>query len=310
MSTSTIAFPLPTRPATRPVTAVETLAARRGVSVVVSRSRNAARWAVTLGAGDEYQTISGPYPGRSANPSNTELANDLEQAVTQLCPDVGEVYASDTATAELLERKTSLQVSSLFPPCEALRAAATEMEAIESRLVEGLVLACDASLRRGHTLVGCGWVLAYKQGADPIVGARAEELPTGGILAGELAAMRRGLQNTVSAHPVLRRGVGSLSVLTDSKPALALLDRVRKNVIRNYDDMIAVREAQRILGLARGANVSFAWVRGHNGHSLNELADRLAVLARRNAESGTPDEAVHDMMVRVREDARQQLQAA
>lgn len=34
--------------------------------------------------------------------------------------------------------------------------------------------------------------------------------------------------------------------------------------------------------------VTFRWVKGHQGNEANEAADRLAVLARRNANSASP----------------------
>jgi len=62
---------------------------------------------------------------------------------------------------------------------------------------------------RGRTVNGCGYVLAYANGADPILGAYTAVSAHGGIRAGELAAIRRGLQSTLGHHPVLREGVGT-----------------------------------------------------------------------------------------------------
>ncbi|WP_442542583.1 hypothetical protein ACSBOX_11570 [Arthrobacter sp. KN11-1C] len=39
-----------------------------------------------------------------------------------------------------------------------------------------------------------------------------------------------------------------------------------------------------LLGSERGMNIFYDWVRGHNGHPVNDLAGRLAVLARGNRE--------------------------
>lgn len=41
---------------------------------------------------------------------------------------------------------------------------------------------------------------------------------------------------------------------------------------------------QRFLQVYRKHHVRFQWVRGHNGHPLNELCDRLAVAAREQSE--------------------------
>jgi len=118
------------------------------------------------------------------------------------------------------------------------------------------------------------------KGADPILGAYTAVSTYGGIRAGELAAIRRGLQSTLGHHPVLKEGIGDLKVLTDSKAALEVLERVATGTLQPFDDIDSVAECKRILGSARGVNISYEWVRGHNGHPLNELADRLAGLAR------------------------------
>jgi ribonuclease HI len=45
-------------------------------------------------------------------------------------------------------------------------------------------------------------------------------------------------------------------------------------------------------------------VRGHNGHPLNELADRLAVLARRNREIGVDEVTNARMIASIRQEAK------
>ncbi|MFD4369390.1 RNase H family protein [Rhodococcus sp. NPDC058521] len=37
-----------------------------------------------------------------------------------------------------------------------------------------------------------------------------------------------------------------------------------------------------------GRQVRISWVRGHSGHPLNQIADRLALSARRTFEAGLP----------------------
>lgn len=311
---SAVAVPLPAPPAARFVPALVAVNERRGVTVVIDRQPNLCRWAVHADTATGLATLSGPAQGEPTNPSNRELAAQISQAVSRLADrhgiEVEQVFTGDWASAELLRAKTALPVTDLTAPAPALAAAREAIAAVERKLVTGLTLACDSSRGRGRNVNGCGYVLAYANGADPIVGAYTATSEHGGIRAGELAAIRKGLQATLNHHPVLRDGVGSLKVLTDSRAALDLLERVAAGEHSSADDTDCVQECKRILGSARGVNIRFEWVRGHDGHLLNTLADRLAVLARRNRELGV-DEVINARMVAaVRQDARELLRAA
>lgn len=296
---------MPAPPRNRFVPALVAVTERRGVTVSVDRQPNLCRWAIhTLSAAGLPITVSGPATGEPINPSNTELAARIVAAVESTGISAAQVFAVEWDTAELLRAKTVLPITTLTPPPAALAAVRTAIGRVERRLVKGLTLACDSSRGKGKTVNGCGWVLAYANGADAVVGTYTSVSERGGIRAGELAAIRRGLQSTLNLHPVLREGTGNLTVLTDSRAALSLLERVRAEEDLAGEDDDSVSECKRILGSARGINISFEWVRGHDGHPLNEIADRLAVLSRRNREMNI-DEITHARMVAgVREDAR------
>lgn len=299
------AVPVPMAPAQRFIPAVQSVTERRGVTVAVDRQPNLCRWAVhTTDTTGRDIMVTGPRRDEPANPSNRELAAQISTAVASLGVEVGQVFTSDWPTATLLRAKTTLPVTDLSAPPASLVKARNGIAAVERRAVSGLVLACDASRGKGRNINGCGWVLAYSNGADPVVGAYTTVSDHGGIRAGELAAIRRGLQGTLNLHPVLRDGTGSLTVLSDSKSALDLLARVEADEDVSSEDTDSVQECRRILGSARGVDVHFEWVRGHDGHPLNEIADRLAVLARRNREMGVDDITSHRMLAGVREDAK------
>ncbi|QOT19432.1 RNase H family protein [Paenarthrobacter sp. YJN-5] len=302
------AVPMPAPPVSRFVPALVAVNERHGVTVLVDRQPNLCRWAVhTIIDGKDF-IVSGPGDGQATNPSNREVATQISQAVARIAKRTGEtpsqVFTSDWATAELLRAKSGLPITDLAAPPTALAAAREAVAEVERGLVSGLVLACDSSRGRGKSVNGCGYVLAYSNGADPILGACTSVSTHGGIRAGELAAIRRGLQSTLGHHPVLREGVGDLKVLTDSKAALDVLERVATGHLQPFDDTESVAECKRILGSARGVNISYEWVRGHNGHPLNELADRLAVLARRNREMGVDDVTNARMIASIRQDAK------
>ncbi|WP_305091854.1 RNase H family protein [Prescottella sp. R16] len=78
-----------------------------------------------------------------------------------------------------------------------------------------------------------------------------------------------------------------LHVLTDSRAALACLGTDR------IDHGDASATVDRIRHRTRGLAVRYSWVRGHNGHTLNEAAHRLAVAARRGHEADIPQQIRH-----------------
>jgi hypothetical protein len=250
------AVPVPVAPSQRFIPAVQSVTERRGVTVAVDRQPNLCRWAVhtTDTAGRDIM-VTGPSRGDAANPSNRELAAQITAAVASLGVEVGQVFTSDWPTATLLRAKTALPVTDLSAPPASLVKARNGIAAVERRAVSGLVLACDASRGKGRSINGCGWVLAYSNGADP-------------------------------------------------KSALDLLARITADEDVSGEDGDSVQECRRILGSARGLDIRFEWVRGHDGHPLNEIADRLAVLARRNREMGVDDITGHRMLAGVREDAK------
>lgn len=302
------AVPMPVPPAARFVPAITAVNQRDGVTVVVDRQQNLCRWAVHALVEGKNCVVSGPQRGEPINPSNKELAIQINEAVAHIAKRTGalpiQVFTGDWATAELLREKTNLPVTDLAAPQSAIAAARKAIARVERGLVSGLVLACDSSRGRGKTVNGCGYVLAYASGAEPILGAYTSVSAHGGIRAGELAAIRRGLQSTLTHHPVLRRGIGDLKVLTDSRSALEMLDRVSEGNLQPFDDSDSISECKRILGSARGVNISYEWVRGHDGHPLNELADRLAVLARRNREMGVDELTNARMIASIRREAK------
>ncbi|MEV0945334.1 RNase H family protein [Rhodococcus sp. NPDC049939] len=101
------------------------------------------------------------------------------------------------------------------------------------------------------------------------------------VLEGELLA----IELAIARFPDRR-----LHILTDSKASLAHLGAVRtKQPLRATGHVRAT--VDRIHEAMRGREIRLSWVRGHNGHLLNETADRLAMAMRRAHEARIPAEA-------------------
>ncbi|MER7544097.1 ribonuclease HI [Actinomadura sp.] len=146
---------------------------------------------------------------------------------------------------------------------------------------DGLVAATDASWKRG----ACGIGYVVSDGRWGMRGwASGPQDPTGPsrVLVGELRAVGL-LLDRIGDGPELR-------LLLDSLPALRFLRAWRRGdtglMPAGYDlrDRPAgppslVRLARRVAGRP---GLAFAHVKGHSGHPLNETADSLASIARRN----------------------------
>ncbi|MFC4603151.1 ribonuclease H family protein [Rhodococcus kronopolitis] len=148
-----------------------------------------------------------------------------------------------------------------------------------------LVVATDASKCTRRRGVGVACVRAD--------GVRRQKMvpDVGSVLVGELLAIELAV-SSFRDRP--------LHVLTDSRAALACLGSGHPNrgeVARTVD---------RIHHLNLGGRVRFSWVRGHDGHPLNEAAHRLAVAARRGHEA----QIAHEIRAAVADNIVAPLRAA
>ncbi|MFD4294396.1 ribonuclease H family protein [Rhodococcus sp. NPDC058532] len=185
------------------------------------------------------------------------------------------VYVGDTEVRGELRR-----VAGAFPTLDLtptprgrmpalLLAAADAMSAHVAALAAAvplpeLVIATDASKNSRRRGVGVACVRAD--------GVRRQKMvpDVGSVLAGELVAIELAV-SSFRNHPLL--------ILTDSRAALTCLGSGHPN-----RGTIATT-VDRIHHLSHGRRVRFSWVRGHDGHPLNEAAHRLAVAARRGHEA-------------------------
>ena len=199
------------------------------------------------------------------------------------------VRHGDDRIAELLagEAEHYVGTGAHHPACPQVpprpRGGRTPVEGRVPGFPEGrLVAATDASWKRGTC--GLGYVLS-----DGRWGLRGwtfgHQDPTGPsrVLVSELRAVGL-LLDRVGDGPPLR-------LLLDSRPALRFLQAWRRGdtglMPAGYDlrprrsgTPSLVRLARRVAGRP---GLAFEHVKGHSGHPLNETADSLASIARRNA---------------------------
>lgn len=158
-----------------------------------------------------------------------------------------------------------------------------------------LTVATDASVGhlRGAAVAGTAWIAADgRYGVDTV----DTRIP----LVGELAAIHQ----AITAHHPAR----ALLILTDSQDAVAALTTILTTA--SVPIPAGVPGASRIARLLRQVTVELrrrpvrvGWVRGHDGHELNEVADRLCVQARRWVQYGGRLTDIRDLTDRIAAEA-------
>ena len=142
-----------------------------------------------------------------------------------------------------------------------------------------LNIATDASMTSPtHDIAGVAWVAEDGRHATKVL-----DIGGSGILIAELWAI----------HDVFRsiHRAQKLMIHTDSQPALHAFtnrDEILSNRHKHSQRKIEVIEA--IVREMEGRDVIIGWVKGHNGHPLNETADKLAKFSRRCHERGDTSE--------------------
>ncbi len=103
---------------------------------------------------------------------------------------------------------------------------------------------------------------------------------------------RMELMAVIVALEALKRPGMDVTVISDSK---YVVDAVAKGWVFNWEKKGFAKKKnpdlwRRFLKAYRSHKVSFQWIRGHNGHPLNELCDRLAVAASQQASLDVDEE--------------------
>lgn len=154
-----------------------------------------------------------------------------------------------------------------------------------ARLLPVLTAATDGSAVNGTSTrtAGYGWVLE-----DGRHGFGTLKAPT---LMSEVAAIHDLLQTTKHTQPLV--------ILTDARQAIKIVTDLQAGtpIAQAAPSLGSVRFQRRLTELteqlqARQGRLRFEWVKGHSGHPMNEAADRLAVLARREVDIRLPASVV------------------
>lgn len=195
----------------------------------------------------------------------------LRREITEVAASFPSILMIDTVRGRLVSmvdrsaRAISDRVAALWSEFEECRLE-------ELRALPALFVATDASKSSQRRGTGAAYVSSD--------GKQCQRMfpQVKSILAGELLAI--GL--AVTAFPERK-----LHILTDSQSAIACL-RMSHSELLSRCDREVLTIVENIQYLLRGRTVRISWVKGHHGHPLNEIADRLAVSARRNYEARVP----------------------
>lgn len=161
----------------------------------------------------------------------------------------------------------------------------------EKKRSELLMVATDASRPKRGKITGLAAV-----GSDGRV--RMSNMTSESVLAGEFAAVGMALKTWAES-------ADTVWILTDSQKVSHFLNARtgsggRKGMSAQDDCLRKILELER-----QGIEVRISWVRGHNGHLLNDFADRAAVIARRCAEFKLDNRS--DFAQRLRRELQQAL---
>lgn len=140
------------------------------------------------------------------------------------------------------------------------------------------LLYTDGSAQPNPGPCGCGAVM-IDENAD-IVWTLSEFLGEGTNNIGELFAILRGVARA------MEMGITRLHVYSDSELSVHLLTG-EKQTKKEHLQYI-VQRIQKTLAKKPSLKVEFSWVKAHNGHRWNEMADRLANSALPQLSPATP----------------------
>ena len=276
--------PRPSPPSARFIPAVQTVTERSGVTVEVRHHNQILFWAVVRTTA--FRVVDqrcGVLPVHESGHKFGVLMAHLDKAIRAVRCNASESVYCDNILLEghirLPEALAQLGfvVSEQFRPLAGARAAMALLEERIEDFYSDLTITTDASRSWHSPLMGHGWILDYGRGSVPMINAFAA---TGKeILQGELNSIYYALLDASRYRDELFSGKVSFLIRSDSLMAVDLLNNPKSHArIRSTEARSIVHKIHELLSRSE---VSYDWVKAHSGDPMNELADRLALVARR-----------------------------
>lgn len=296
--------PRPTGPILR--TALETIEGRTGgITVMFGGDVSKQLWAMhyidTAGA-DKVLTITARH-GKVYPTKRAGVLEHFTHFLNEYSADFNHrmLRVADPISRDMIQKMCpKFDVVLETAPARTKQLLHDAIEKIRLEPLRTVEVYSDASInKRDHSnpnTAGLGWVIKYAGPVAPIVGSTSEQADC--VRHAEILAILNSLRGLLKAHPELAgSGFGRVTVSTDSKASLRLIEQVRDGVVRGSASHAEISDARKIKTLIEHMDITLQWVRGHNGQLQNESADRLARMARFNQIAGT-DQIDKSKMIR------------
>lgn len=301
--------PKPAPPTRRLMPALAAVAALSGITVMARVERGQILWAVVESEGAVAQM---PESGRvrlaESGRTGGIFVDVLHEALLALDAPEADVHLEVELPAFLRDLDERLaarghRVVEAYAPVAGKRAAESALQERTAEMYARVLVATDASRAKTGSVTGTGWIIDFGLGTLPRLKNGTHGRSS--ILEAELRALQSGLWEAIQHVPHNLQASCRFEVRSDSQNAVKLvhgeithargLTTAGKGIVEN------------IRHLMTGLQVDLGWVRGHAGDLHNEYADRLAVMARRNAEFGVSSKQATAMLTDLRHEAAEQL---
>lgn len=276
--------PRPAPPAMRFIPAVQAVTERSGVTVEVQPHNQNLFWAVVrTNAFEVVAQRSGVLPAHESGLRLGLLLDRIDKAIRAVrCNAAEPLYCDNVLLQAHLRLPDALArrgfvVSGQFRPLAGARAAEALLREHIDDFHSELTITTDASRSWHSPLMGHGWILDYGRGSAPTINAYAA---TGReILQGELNSIYYALLDASRYRDELFSGRVSFHIRSDSLMAIDLLNDPNRCVRSRASEATPI--VHKIHELLSRSDATYSWVKAHAGDPMNELADRLALVARR-----------------------------